>query len=81
MTDLTIKHVLQDWAKVEDVSTTIVQDKTETEHGRRPTLDSLRDLVLSEKPTHAAIGDDQGGKVVIAVSGVSAIRCDLLKSC
>lgn len=45
VTDITIKLVLQDWAKIEDAKATVMQDKTETDYGRRLTLDSLRDLV------------------------------------
>jgi integrase/recombinase XerD len=49
-TDITVKLVLQDWAKVEDAKATVVQDKTETDYGRRLTIDSLRALVKSVDP-------------------------------
>lgn len=51
VTDLTVKLVLQDWAKVADAKATVVQDKTEADYGRRLTLDSLRDLVASVDTT------------------------------
>ncbi len=47
VTDITVKLVLNDWAKVEDAKAIIVQDKTETDYGRRLTLDSLRNLIAS----------------------------------
>lgn len=49
-TDITVKFVLQDWAKVEDAKATVVQDKIETDYGRRLTIDSLRALVKSVDP-------------------------------
>lgn len=45
VTDIHVKLVLNDWAKVGDAKATVMQDKTETDYGRRLTLDSLRDLV------------------------------------
>ncbi|MBI5668040.1 MAG: site-specific integrase [Chloroflexi bacterium] len=45
VTDITVKLVLNDWAKVEDAKATVVQDKTEIDYGRRLTLESLRVLV------------------------------------
>lgn len=47
VTDLHVKLVLHDWAKVADAKATVVQDKTGTDYGRRLTLDSLRDLIRS----------------------------------
>lgn len=44
-TDITMKLVLQDWARVEDAKATVVQDKIETDYGRRLTIDSLRSLL------------------------------------
>jgi site-specific recombinase XerD len=44
-TDIHVKLVLTSWAGVEDAKATIQQDKTETDYGRRLTLESLRDLV------------------------------------
>jgi site-specific recombinase XerD len=44
-TDITVKLVLTSWAGVEDAKATLQQDKTETDYGRRLTLESLRDLV------------------------------------
>jgi site-specific recombinase XerD len=49
-TDITVKFVLQDWAKVEDAKATVVQDKIETDYGRRLSIDSLRALVKSVDP-------------------------------
>lgn len=47
VTDISVKLVLNDWAKVEDAKLTVIQDKTETDYGRRLTLDSLRNLIHS----------------------------------
>jgi site-specific recombinase XerD len=47
VTDITVKMVLNDWAKVEDAQATVMQDKTETDYGRRLTLDSLRAMLKS----------------------------------
>lgn len=46
-TDITVKLVLSDWAKVEDAKATVVQDKTEADYGRRLTVASLRTLIES----------------------------------
>ena len=45
--DVTIKLVLNDWAKVEDAKATAVQDKIESDYGRRLTLASLKKMVES----------------------------------
>jgi len=45
--DITIKLVLNDWAKVEDAKATAVQDKIESDYGRRLTLASLKKMIES----------------------------------
>jgi hypothetical protein len=50
-TDNTVKLVLHDSAKVADAKATAIQDKTETDYGRRLTLDSLRGLIHSTDTT------------------------------
>lgn len=47
VTDIHVKMVLNDWSKVADAKATAIQDKTETDYGRRITLDSLKALVQS----------------------------------
>jgi site-specific recombinase XerD len=51
-TDLTVKMVLNDWAKVTDPKATHLQDKIETDYGKRLTLESLRALIASIPTNH-----------------------------
>ena len=55
MTDISLKLILNDWAKVEDAKSTVIQDKTESDYGRRLTFESLRAVVKSI-PTHTLKG-------------------------
>jgi site-specific recombinase XerD len=49
VTDITIKTVLRDWASVEDAKQTALadEDKTESDYGKRFTLESVKRLIKS----------------------------------
>lgn len=49
VTDITIKTVLRDWASVEDAKETALadEDKTESDYGKRFTLESVKRLIKS----------------------------------
>lgn len=70
-TDLQIKLVLRDWSNVPDARSTVIQDKTETDYGRRITLDSLATLVNStDKTTDKGYRD----RALIAVMAGAGLR-------
>ncbi len=70
-TDLRVKLVLRDWANVADAKATIVQDKTESDYGRRLTLESLAALVNSiDLRTDKGLRD----RALIAVMGGAGLR-------
>ncbi len=52
VTDIHVKLVLTDWSKVADPKATVIQDKIETDYGKRITLDSLRALIASIPTNH-----------------------------
>jgi site-specific recombinase XerD len=70
-TDIQTKLVLADWANVADAKAVKVQDKTETDYGRRLTLDSLAALVNS-----IPLDRDKGyrDRALIAVMGGAGLR-------
>jgi site-specific recombinase XerD len=70
VTDIQVKLVLTDWAKVEDAKATVVQDKTETDYGRRLTLDSLRELIKSIDTHHLKGLRDRALIAVMAGTGL-----------
>lgn len=70
VTDLSVKMVLNDWSKVADPKATVVQDKTETDYGKRITLDSLRALILSIDTTHIKGLRDRALIAVMAGAGL-----------
>ena len=81
VTDIHVKLVLNDWAKVADAKATVVQDKTETDYGRRLTLDSLRDLVRSID-THTLKGlRDRALIAVMAGAGLRVSEAVALTLC
>jgi len=71
VTDIQTKLVLRDWATVEDAKATTKQDLTESDYGRRLTLDALAALVNApDTSTIKGIRD----RAIIALMGGAGLR-------
>lgn len=70
VTDMSVKMILNDWSKVADPKATVIQDKTETDYGRRISLDSLRTLVKSIPTKNIKGLRDRGLIAVMAGAGL-----------
>lgn len=72
VTDLTVKMVLNDWAKVEDAKATALaaEDKTESDYGRRLTIESLTRMIHSIDTTHLKGLRDRALIAVMAGAGL-----------
>lgn len=68
--DLSAKFALQDWAAVQNLKPSVIQDKIEADYGRRLTIDSFEALVNSPESHLLGLRD----RALIAVMGGAGLR-------